>query len=170
MSDWPDSTSATRLAPSATNLKTTVSKAGLPPQYFGLALRRRNAFLRLKANPKYWGGKPAFDTVVFKFVADGASRVAEVESGQSDITLEIPYEEFDRLKGKGFTGYATPISDIGMIFINNIPPMLDRNVRLAANWSIDKKSIVDKLLRGYGIPISTLEAPGYEAYDPSIKI
>jgi ABC-type transport system substrate-binding protein len=27
-----------------------------------------NAYLRLKANPKYWGGKPPFETVVFKFV------------------------------------------------------------------------------------------------------
>ena len=33
----------------------------------------RNAFLRLKANPHYWGGKPAFDTVVFKFVTDASS-------------------------------------------------------------------------------------------------
>ena len=131
---------------------------------------QQDAFLRLKANPKYWGGKPAFDTVVFKFVPDATSRVAEVESGQSDITLEIPYEEYDRLKGKGFTGYATPISDIGMIFINDIGPMLDKNVRLAANYSIDKKVIVDKLLRGYGVPIDTLEAPGYAAFDPSIKI
>ncbi len=131
---------------------------------------QQNAFLRLKANPKYWGGKPAFDTVIFKFIPDPSSRVAEVESGSSDVTLEIPYEEFDRLKEKGFTGYATPISDIGMIFINDIDPMLDKNVRLAANWSIDKKAIVDKLLRGYGVPIDTLEAPGYAAYDPSIKI
>ena len=29
-----------------------------------------NSFLRLKANPKYWGPKPAFETVVFKFVTD----------------------------------------------------------------------------------------------------
>ena len=28
----------------------------------------RNAFVRLKANPNYWGGKPAFDTVIIKFV------------------------------------------------------------------------------------------------------
>ena len=131
---------------------------------------QQNAFLRLKANPNYWGGKPAFDTVVFKFVPDASSRVAEVESGQSDITLEIPYEEFDRLKGKGFTGYTTPISDIGMIFINDVGPMLDKNVRLAANYAIDKKTIVDTLLRGYGVPIDTLEAPGYAAFDPSIKV
>ena len=60
----------------------------------------RNAFLRLKANPEYWGAKPAFETVIFKFVPDATSRVAEIESGSSDVTLEIPYEEFDRLKAK----------------------------------------------------------------------
>ena len=129
-----------------------------------------NAFLRLKANPKYWGGKPAFETVVFKFVTDATSRVAELESGSSDLTLEIPYEEFDRLKAKpGLVGIATPISDIGMIFINS-DGMLDKNVRLAAHHAIDKQSIVKRLLRGYGVPIDTLEAPEYEAYDPTIKV
>jgi peptide/nickel transport system substrate-binding protein len=129
-----------------------------------------NAFLRLKANPKYWGGKPAFDTVVFKFVTDATSRVAEIESGSSDLTLEIPYEEYDRLKAKkGLAGVATPISDIALIFINS-DGKLDKNVRLAANYAIDKQAIVQRLLRGYGVPIDTLEAPEYEAYDPSIKI
>jgi len=131
----------------------------------------RNAFLRLKAHPGYWGPKPAFDTVVFKFVTDPTSRVAEIESGGSDITFEIPYEEFDRLKAKsGLAGQTQPVSDIAMIFITDIEPMLDRNVRLAANHAIDKKSIVDRLLKGYGVPISTLEAPGYAAFDPSIKV
>lgn len=130
-----------------------------------------NAFLRLKANENYFGGKPAFDTVVFKFVPDGTSRVAEIESGASDITLEIPYEEFDRLKEKsGLAGVATPISDIGMIFLNDIDAMLDKNVRLAAHHAIDKKAIVTRLLRGYGVPIDTLEAPEYDAYDASIVV
>jgi peptide/nickel transport system substrate-binding protein len=129
-----------------------------------------NAFLRLKANPKYWGGKPAFDTVVFKFVTDATSRVAEIESGSSDLTLDIPYEEYDRLRAKkGLAGVATPISDIGMIFINN-DGGLDKNVRLAAHHAIDKQAIVKRLLRGYGVPIDTLEAPQYAAYDPTIKV
>jgi peptide/nickel transport system substrate-binding protein len=131
-----------------------------------------NAFLRLKANPKYWGGKPAFNTVVFKFVTDATSRVAEIESGSSDLTLEIPYEEYDRLrKKKGLAGVATPITDIGMIFINsNDAKVLTKDVRLAANYAIDKQAIVKRLLRGYGVPISTLEAPEYEAFDPTIKV
>ncbi|QDL92667.1 peptide ABC transporter substrate-binding protein [Paroceanicella profunda] len=129
----------------------------------------RNAFVRLTANPGYWGGAPAFETVTIKFVTDAASRVAEVESGNSLVTLEIPYEEYDRLIAKdGLTGEAHPISDIGMIFLNDIDVMLDKNVRLAAHHAIDKQLIIDRLLRGYGVPLATLETPEYAAYDPSI--
>jgi len=130
-----------------------------------------NSFIRLKAFPQYWGPKPAFETVIFKMVTDPTSRVAEVESGSSDLTLNIPYEEYDRLRvKKGLAGVATPVSDIAMIFITNVPPMLDRNVRLGLIHAVDKQLIVKKLLRGYGVPIDTLEAPQYAAFDPSIKV
>jgi dipeptide transport system substrate-binding protein len=131
----------------------------------------RNSFLRLRAFPKYWGGKPQFDSVVFKFVTDPTSRVAEVESGSSDLTIEIPYEEYDRLRQKqGLQGVTTPVSDIAMIFITNTEPMLNEKLRLALHHAIDKKAIVERLLRGYGVPIDTLEAPQYAAFDPSIKV
>lgn len=130
----------------------------------------RNAFVRLKANPNYWEGKPDFETVTIKFVTDAASRVAEVESGNSDVTIEIPYEEYDRLVAGKLKGTCDTVSDIGMIFINDIEPMLDKNVRYAACHSIDKKLLVDRLLRGYGVPLSTLETPEYEAYDPTIEV
>ncbi len=128
----------------------------------------RDAFVRLKANANYWGGKPDFETVTIKFVTDAAARVAEIESGSSHVTLEMPYEEYDRLKGN-MNGYATPVSDIGMIFLNDIDVMLDPNVRKAAVAAIDKQTIVDRLLSGYGVPIDTLETPEYDAYDATIK-
>lgn len=131
----------------------------------------RNAFVTLKANPDYWGGAPAFDTVTMKFVTDASSRVAEIESGASDITLEIPYDEFDRLRAKeGLAGTWTPVSDIGMIFLNDVEPMTDPNVRKAAALAIDKEAIVERLLEGYGVPIDTLQTPEYAAYDPSITV
>ena len=131
----------------------------------------RNAYIRLKAFPKYWGPKPAFETVVFKLVPDATSRSAEVESGASDLTLELPFEEFDRLTKKpNLTGVAYPVSDIGMIFISNRDVMLDKNVRLAMIQAVDKKTIVDKLLRGHAVAIDTLEAPQYAAFDSSIKV
>lgn len=130
----------------------------------------RNAFVRLKANPDYWGGKPEFENVTIKFVTDAASRVAEVESGNSDVTLEIPYEEYDRLTAAGLKGTAETISDIAMIFINDVEPMLDRNVRLAAHHAIDKQLLIDRLLLGYGVALSTLDTPEYTAFDPSIEV
>jgi peptide/nickel transport system substrate-binding protein len=129
----------------------------------------RDAYVRLKANENYWGGAPEFKTVTIKFVTDAAARVAEVESGNSHVTLEVPYEEYDRLKAT-LTGTAAPISDIGMIFLNDIEVMTDPNVRKAAAHAIDKQAIIDRLLGGYGVKIDTLQTPEYDAYDASIAV
>src|SRR6204780_2468815 len=89
----------------------------------------RNAFLRLKAHPGYWGPKPAFETVVFKFITDPTSRVAEIESRGWDLTCEVRYEHFGRLKTNPvLPGQTKPVSDIPMIFLTDIHAMLDRNV------------------------------------------
>ena len=53
-----------------------------------------------------------------------------------------------------------------MIFFNDVAPMTDMNVRKAAVMAVDKKAIVDRLLRGYGVPIETLLAPPYTGFDP----
>jgi peptide/nickel transport system substrate-binding protein len=130
-----------------------------------------NGFLRLKRNDAYWGGAPAFETVIFKFVTDPSSRVAEIESGSADLTLEIPFEEFDRLKEKeGLIGVSHPVSDVAMIFFNDVPPLDDENVRKAMVYAVDRQAIVDRLLRGFGVPLDTLEAPEYDAYDAEIKV
>ncbi|WP_323019239.1 ABC transporter substrate-binding protein [Pararhodobacter sp.] len=131
----------------------------------------RNAFVRLRANADYWNGVPEFETVTIRFVTDAASRVAEVESGRSHVTLEIPYEEYDRLRERsGLGGVAAPVSDIAMIFFNDIDVMLDENVRRAAVHAVDKQLIIDRLLSGYGVAISTLETPEYAAFDPTIEV
>ncbi|MFK7855294.1 MAG: ABC transporter substrate-binding protein [Granulosicoccus sp.] len=131
----------------------------------------RDSFVRLKRFDQYWGDKPQFETVIFKFVTDASSRVAEIESGSSDITIEVPYEQYDRLaKMEGISGATTPVSDIGMIFINDVGVMEDPNVRKAAAHAINKSAIVDRLLRGYGVPIDTLQAPEYMAFDAETSV
>ena len=131
----------------------------------------RGSFLRLKANPRYWGKKPAFETVVFKFITDPAARVAEIERGTSDLTVDVPYEEYERLRTKpGLIGTAAPITDIAMIFLNSVGVMQDANVRKAAAHAIDKKLIVSSIHRNLATPIDTLLAPQYKGYDASIKV
>ena len=91
---------------------------------------------------------------------DATTRVAEIESGASDLTLEVPYEEYDRLKTKaGLKGVCKPTCDLGLLFITNGGVMDDKNVRLAMCHAVDKQSIIKRLLRGYGVVIDTLEGP-----------
>jgi peptide/nickel transport system substrate-binding protein len=130
---------------------------------------QQNAFLKLAAHDGYWGGAPAYKSVIIKFVPDATSRVAEIDSGKSQVAFDIPYEEYDRLKDKpGLKGTTQPVSDIAMIFLNDVEPMTDKNVRLAAIYSIDKQLLIDRLLGGYGVKIDTLQTPEYDAYDASI--
>ena len=131
----------------------------------------QGSFVRLEAHEGYWGEKPDFKNVMIKFVTDPSARVAEIESGASDLTLALPFEEFDRLKAKPeLTGVSTPISDIAMIFINDLEPLTDPNVRKAVVHAVDKELIVERLLKGYGVAIHTLQAPQYAAFDDSIKV
>ena len=135
----------------------------------------RGAFVRLLANEDSWGGRPPFDAVTVKFVTDAASRVAEVESGSSDATLEISCEEFDRLRARaGLAGVTTPISDMGMILLDDVGHRTDRDVRLAAAHAIDKRTLIDRLLPGYDVPIDTLQTPEHAAItvpcDPDLAV
>lgn len=129
----------------------------------------QGSHMRLAAFKDYFGPKPAFETVIVKFTTDPSARVAELESGRSDLTLEIPYEEAERLRGKGFSASIAPVSDIGMIFLTNVEPMTNDKVRQALAMAVDKKGLAERLLKGHVSPIDTLQAKGYAAYDPGIK-
>jgi peptide/nickel transport system substrate-binding protein len=132
----------------------------------------RNAFVRLKANPNYWGGKPAFETVTIKFVTDAASRVAEIESGNAHVTLEMPYEEYRPSQGRQRHRRHRRAD---LRYRHDLPQRhrCDAGPERAhggCTMSIDKQLIIDRLLSGYGVAIDTLQTPEYEAYDASIKV
>lgn len=129
----------------------------------------QGSHMRLRAFKDYFGAAPAFETVIVKFTTDPSARVAEIESGRSDITLEVPYDEAERLKAKGLGVSIAPVSDIGMIFLTNVAPMTNDKVRQALALAIDKKGIASRLLKGHVTPIDTLQAPGYAAFDAGIR-
>lgn len=129
----------------------------------------QGSHMRLRAFKDYFGPKPAFETVVVKFTTDPSARIAELEAGRSDLTLEVPYEEAERLRAKGFTASIAPVSDIGMIFLTNVEPMTNDKVRQALAMAVDKKGLAERLLKGHVTPIDTLQAKGYAAYDAATK-
>ena len=81
---------------------------------------------------------------IIKFVPDATSRVAEIESGRAEVVFDIPYEEYDRLKAKpGLKGVTRPISDIAMIFINDVGAD-DRQERAARGDLRDRQAAPDR--------------------------
>lgn len=124
------------------------------------------SLLVLEAFDKYWKGAPPIKRVTFKVVTDPTARVSEILSGDSDITAEVPVEEYTRLITQpGLRGVKQPVTDVATIFVSpRFEPFQKEEVRLAVHHAIDKKTIVDKVLLGFGIPVSTTEAPLYDAH------
>ncbi len=123
--------------------------------------------LVLEAFDRYWKGAPPIRRAVMKMVTDPTARVAEILSGQADITAEVPVEEFGRLSASaGLRGVRNPIADIAELFVSpRFEPFRREEVRLAVHHAIDKKTLVEKVLLGFGQPVSTTEGPLYDAYD-----
>jgi peptide/nickel transport system substrate-binding protein len=125
----------------------------------------------LEAFDRYWKGAPPIKRAVFKMVTDPTARVAEILSGNADIASEVPVEEFGRLSTQAtLKGVKQPVADMAQIFLNpRFEPFKKEEVRLAVHHAIDKKAIVEKVLLGFGMPLSLTEAPLYDAYDPSFS-
>jgi hypothetical protein len=137
----------------------------------GRASFERNAFMRLKANPELLGRcKPAYETVTHE-IRDRRRRAAwpRWNRAPAHVTLEIPYEEYRpaEREGQGIVGHRRSRSPISrMIFINDVDPMLDKNVRLAdASRDRQAGSSSTGCSRATALPIDTLQTPDYAAYD-----
>ncbi|HID19160.1 TPA: hypothetical protein EYP27_06425 [Candidatus Bathyarchaeota archaeon] len=124
------------------------------------------SYLKLEVFEDHWAGAPPIKNVIFKETLDPGVRVAELEAGTSDYTTEIPVKEWPRLSGlPHLKGLKNPVTDVIKLFI--LPyyeEFADEKVRLALHHAIDKEKITRDVLLGFGIPISTTEAPDYWAF------
>jgi peptide/nickel transport system substrate-binding protein len=125
--------------------------------------------LVLEAFDGYWKGAPPVRRAVFKMVTDPTARVAEMLAGSADITAEVPVEEFARLGGQpGLRAVRNPIADMAQLFVSpRFEPFQKEEVRLAVHHAIDKKTIAEKVLLGFGVPMASTEGPLYDAHDPA---
>ena len=126
----------------------------------------------MEKNEDYWGGAPELDTVTFKFVPEGSSRVIMIETGEVDAVMDIPFAEIDRLEGvEGLeVVYEESVRNIYIGYNMESELFKDnKELRQALNHAIDKQGIVDAIFAGAYEPSSAPIVPavfGYEEVGP----
>ena len=141
----------------------------------------------LAPNADYWGHKPEFDHVTFRFIANNASRVAALLSGEVDVIDQVPPTDLNRLKAAGNVGVFSTATlrliYLGIQQADNTPdltdldgkplpvnPLKDVRVRAAISLMIDRPLLAKAILQGQGDPIAQLVPQGVYGFNPNLKV
>ncbi len=106
----------------------------------------------LEKNPDYWRGAPHIDKVIYRPIIEDQSRLTEFESGGVNFIVNIPPDDLARLKEDArFSVVEQPGMHTWWVAFNQSkPPFNNTKVRQAMNYAVNKKAIVDNLLKGTG--------------------
>ncbi len=127
---------------------------------FKFAEWRKGSYLRLDRNENYWReGKPYLDSIVFRFIADSATRAAGIESGEIDVATfgTINPVEMRRLETLDdvsiVEGGYEAIAPVMLLELNTRkPPFDDKRVRQAISYALDRDQIINNVWYGFGKP------------------
>src|SRR3990172_7991012 len=98
-----------------------------------------------EANRDCYAGRSSIDRVQFRFIPEGSVRLAELESGGSDLIAGIPAQDLRRLRVSLLVDLHEVIgTNYRLIAFNtSVKPYDDVRVRQAIAQAIDKRKIID---------------------------
>ncbi|NUR74923.1 MAG: ABC transporter substrate-binding protein, partial [Thermoleophilia bacterium] len=135
---------------------------------FTLKQNRGAAGLTFAANPSYWGGKPAIDTVEYSILEDQA-RVTALQSGQIDLAHQISFQGAQQLQGHA---NVIPLQTANHRYLNmnvHVKPFNDVRVRQAIALALDRPQIASGLWGKYAqVGNDSPMWPGYAFTDKSV--
>jgi peptide/nickel transport system substrate-binding protein len=142
---------------------------------FVMVERKVGQFIRMKANPSFYGGKPAVDEVVFKIYKNGDALGQALKKGEIDFADGLEANVFKSLQNtEGITAVSAVYSGFDEIAFNTgaalddgtpigdgNPLLKDVKLRQALQYAVDRQALVDKVLGGGGSVGSTIIPPLY---------
>ena len=138
---------------------------------FSLVQYQKDAIVRFKAFPEYWGGKAKIDDLVFAITPDASVRWAKLQKGECHV---MPYPnpaDIEAIrKDSNVTLMEQAGLNIGMLAYNTTKkPFDDVRVRKALNMAIDKKALVKAIYLDSGVPATNPIPPSMWSYNKSVK-
>jgi len=120
----------------------------------------------------YWGKKPEFQKVTFKFFNDYEDQLNNFLEGNADIINSIDPNDYDNLSkipGVKILPFTfNTVTYLGFNFVEN-NPFLDLRVRKAVYHAINIDEIIENALDGYAEPASQFVTQYIFGYNPEIK-
>lgn len=123
------------------------SPSGTGP--FKFAEWQSNQRVVIERNPDYWGGAAKLEAVVFRPVTDANTRVAEMMAGGLDVMLEVPPDNLATFRQDANFAVAEQAGPHVWFAILNTKegPFADKRVRQAANYAVNKETLVKDVLQ-----------------------
>jgi peptide/nickel transport system substrate-binding protein len=126
----------------------------------------------LAANPNYWAGTPPYKKVVFNAVPSDATRLANIESGQANIALQLTPDDAVQLKSSSTVKViASPTERVAYLALNVLgnTPTKSLDVRKAIAYAIDYPALITNLLNGYAKPVNEVLTPASFGYTTAVR-
>jgi peptide/nickel transport system substrate-binding protein len=141
---------------------------------------QKGQFMRFDRNPDYWKkGRPYLDRVVARFIADGSTRAAVLETQEAHIAgfsavLPIDVRRLEKLPHIAITtrGYEMQSPIVELDFNTRAKPFDDARVRQAVAYAVDRKFVIDNIWFGFGRPATGPISSNFKAtglYTPEVK-
>lgn len=117
--------------------------------------------LTVDRNSEYWGGKVALAGGEIRFIAEGATRATQVQTGEADISMSIPAASLDALDtDKSLSLEKTDSPRTATLYMNNSrAPFNNVELRRAAQLSLDLNAISSSVYEGAAAPATGPFAP-----------
>lgn len=144
--------------------------------------------VELDRNDSYWGKKPAWQHVTYRFIPNDAPRTAALLAGDVDFIDFVPTEDLEKLgkdpKVKLWERLGLRLIFLGLDQSRDGPspfvsgpngekldknPLKDRRVRLALSIAINRKAIDDRVMEGAAVPAGQYLPAGVYSHVPDIK-
>lgn len=138
---------------------------------FMLVQYQKDAIIRYKAFPEFWGGKAKIDDLIFAITPDASVRWAKLQKGECHV---MPYPnpaDLDAIrKDSNVTVLEQPGLNIGYLAYNTTKkPFDDVRVRKALNMAMNKQAIIDAVYLSTGVAAINPIPPTMWSYNKSIK-
>lgn len=125
----------------------------------------------VERNPDYWDGAAKLQAVVFRPITDANTRVAEMMAGGIDVMVEVPPDNLATFEQDANFAVAEQAGPHVWFAILNTKegPFADKRVRQAANYAVNKQTLVDDVLQGTATVAAGPIPPAFNWVEGSVE-